>query len=146
MLLRLLPNDISKYWKGISESIERSLPPFTEQSTEMMLIILKSLMSGIMHCWLLHKIEGNNITLYAIATTEFSIDPASQTKNLLIFSLYGLQPTPPELWEDGYKTLKLYAKANNCDAILAFSDVPEVLSIVSRLGGDVNTRFIRMEV
>ena len=146
MLLHLLPNDISKYWGGISEAISKSLPPFTINDKERMLVILKSLMSGIMQCWLLHEIEDDKITLYAIMTTEFSIDPASQTKNLLIFSLYGLQPAPSGLWEDGYKTLRLYAKVNRCQSIIAFTDVPEVLSIISKLGGDINTRLITLEV
>ena len=146
MLLRLLPNDISKYWNGISEAISKSLPPFITYDKEGMLVILNSLMSGIMHCWLLHEIEGDKITLYAIATTEFSIDPASRTKSLLIFSLYGLQPTPIESWKDSYETLRLYAKANGCSSILAFSDVPEVLNIVGKMGGDINTRLITLEV
>ncbi len=138
MLLQLLPRDITKHWEGISEAISKSLPPITSMSKDRMTIILKSLIAGTMQCWVLHKPDG----IYAVATTEFAIDPGSRTKNLLIFSVFGLRQVPQELWEEGYRGLCKFAKTSGCESIIAFTDVPAVVSIVEKLGGDTKTRLL----
>ena len=142
MLLQLLPRDITKHWDGISEAISKSLPPITSMSKDRMTVILKSLMAGTMQCWILHEPDG----IYAVGTTEFATDPGSKTKNLLIFSLFGLRPVSQEMWMEGYKTLQKFARANGCESIIAFTDIPGVAGLVERLGGNADTRLIVMGV
>jgi len=142
MLLQLLPRDITRHWEGISEAISKSLPPITSLSKDRMTVILKSLIAGTMQCWILHRPDG----MYVVATTEFAVDPGSKTKNLLIFSIFGLRQVPQELWKEGYEGLRRFAKANGCESIIAFTDVPAVVSLVEGLGGDTKTRLLVMGV
>lgn len=146
MLLQLRPKDITKHWEGISEAISKSLPPITTASAERMTFILRSLLVEVMQCWVLCKpnVGKDTTDIYAIATTEYAIDPGSGTRNLLIFSLYSLQKIPQELWKDGYETLQKFAKANNCESIIAFTDVPAVIHLVEGFGGNVATRLLIM--
>ena len=148
MLLRLQPRDITKHWEGISDAISKSLPPITTASAERMTFILRSLIVEVMQCWVLCKPDAENDTteMYAIITTEYAIDPGSGTKNLLIFSLYGLQPVPQELWRDGFSTLQKFAKTNDCEGIIAFTDVPAVVEIAKSIGGNTDTRLIILGV
>ncbi len=147
MLVKLLPDDITKHWDEISEAISKALPPFTKRTRGRMNSILASLLSGKMHCWVVTEYnKDNDITiLYALATTEITIDPVSYTKNLLIFSLYAFQPVPFKLWEDGFDTLSKFAKVHECDNILAFTDIPRIEEIVKKIGGSV-TSLIKLEV
>lgn len=138
MLLQLLPRDITKHWEGISEAISKSLPPITSASKDRMTVILKSLIVGTMQCWVLHKPDG----IYAVATTEFAIDPGSKTKNLLIFSLFSLRQISDELWIEGLKGLQKFAKVNSCETIIAFTDAPAIVTLTERLGGEASTRLI----
>lgn len=143
MLLQLLPRDITKHWEGLSEAISKSLPPITTMSRDRMAVILKSLIAGTMQCWVL---LGSKNEIYAVGTTEFAIDPGSKTKNLLIFSLYSLQTVPQEQWGEGYKTLQKFAQASGCENIIAFTDIPAVVNLVEKLGGDTKTRLLTMRV
>jgi len=148
MLVKLVAKDISKWWSGISEGISRSLPPFTKYTKDRMSSILKCLMEDTLHCWVLTQYDSvkNTTIMYAIVTTEFTVDTVTITKNLTIFSLYALQPVPEQMWKDGFDTLAKFAKANHCNQILAFSDIPQVINIVNKLGGDTSTTLIKMEI
>jgi len=143
MLLQLLPRDIAKHWGGISEAISKSLPPITPRSVDRMSFILKSLIAGIMQCWVLHKPKGE---MYAIVTTEFAVDPGSQTKNLLIFSLFGLGEIPSEMWKQCYSTLCKFAKANGCSSLVAFADDGTAIETMKEYGWNTDTKLLIMGV
>ncbi len=147
MLTKLLPDNITQYWNAISESISKSLPPFTRHTTKRMDYILESLLKDSLQCWVLTDVDSDNRTiLYALATTEIVIDQITQTKNLSIFSLFGLRPVHPELWKSGFETLRKFAKFNRCDNIIAFTEFQNVVNIVEQLGGDTSIRLLKLEV
>ena len=148
MLVHLQPDDISKWWTGISESISRSLPPFTRATQDRMSIILESLLKGAMDCWVLTEYdhEKDTTTLFAIATTEVTIDYVSNTKNLSIFSLYALQTPSIEQWKDAFDTIKRYANHKNCTYVLGFTSSYAIVELVNKLGGDTSSILIKLEV
>lgn len=143
MLLQLLPRDITKHWEGISEAISKSLLPITSKSAERMTFILKSLIVGTMQCWVLHEPRGE---ICAIITTEFTTDPGSRTKNLLIFSLFGVKEISSELWEQVHDVLRKFAKTNGCDNLLAFTDNLAVARMLQKYGWSSDTRLLIMGV
>ncbi len=144
MLLQLLPRDITKHWEGLSEAISKSLPPTTSVSRDRMSIILQSLISETMQCWVLCEpsVEKKVSELFAVATTELVKETGSATRNLLIYSLFGLRAVSDDQWREGFETLRKFAQSRDCENIIAYTDNPAVVSLAKKFGGDVSTTLI----
>lgn len=66
--------------------------------------------------------------------TVIDIDPISKTKNLLLYSIFAIKPIPKEMWINGMKILEEYRDLNNCNLIMAFSNIPYIAELCKSLG------------
>lgn len=142
MLVRLMPEQTAKYWEQIKFAVENSVPP-TVRGTMNMNKVLYSLESGRMVAWA--SVDEGKIV--AIVTTTIMEDSCTDTKNLLIYSVYGIaEQIGKKNWTDGYETLMKYAKAQGCAQLVAFSRVEAIKRIAKHFGADIENTLIAIQV
>jgi len=146
MLTRLLPEQISKFWDIIKYAIECSLPPTAGEHPDKMNRILSAALSGKIEVWASYTKgeEGNKFE--GIMVTRILYDDASNTKNLLIYCLYGYGRIDRSSWSHGLKIIAKYAKSKNCARIIAYTNSPYIVELVRRLGGEANYTFISFDI
>lgn len=142
MLTKLLPDQISHYWDILKPAIEASLPPVVGETPDKMNRVLAALIDGSLHCWISSRIKNEERILEGMVVTKLLYDDVSDTRNLLIYCLYGLGVASDGAWRSGFITLAKWAKSRGCSRIVAYSDVPGILDIVNRLGGETKYRYI----
>ena len=144
MLTKLLPDQISKFWDIIKYAIEESLPPIVGESPDKMNKILTALLIGKAHCWASYtKGEKENI-FEGIVITKILYDDLSDTKNFLIYCLYGYEDVNRESWLRGFKSLVKFAISQGCSQIIGYSNIPLILRMVDKLGGETKYTFVKI--
>ena len=146
MLTKLLPEQVSKFWNIIKYGLEESLPPIVGGHPERMNRILTSLLTDKAICWASYKRGSESVKFEGIAVTRILYDDVSNTRNLLIYAVYGYEVADRQTWIDGITTLLKYAESKNCESIIAYTDLPNIVEIVSNLGGDTATTFLSFDV
>jgi len=150
VLLKLSSDQITRYWRDIKSALEHSAPPLVAVDEAALNRILEQLLLDKMQAWVLYEQQGTvdepRPVIYALALTLMWFEPGSGTKNLLIYSLYGYAHVKDELWQSGLARLQAYAHSQGCFSIVAFTEIPRVIEIVKKLGGNTQTTFIQLEV
>ena len=142
MLTRLLPEQISALWDIIKYAIEESLPPIVGESPDKMNKILAALLCDKAQCWASYeKVEGGN-RFEGIVITKILYDNISDTKNLLIYCLYGYENVDKGSWLKGFKSLVKFAASRNCSKIIGYSNIPLILRLANKFGGSTDYTFI----
>lgn len=144
MLTKLLPDQISKHWDIIRYAVEQSLPPIVGGSPDRMKKILTSLLCGKAHCWASYIVDGDVRTFEGIVITRIFYDDVSDTRNLLIYCLYGYEGVDKLSWTTGLKALVKFGRSKNCKRIIAYTDVPYIIELVNKLGGDTSYTFVSL--
>ena len=144
MLTKLLPDQISAFWDILKYAIEESIPPIVSKNPNSMNNILASLLCGRAHCWASYTKgeEGNRFE--GIVITKILYDDISDTKNLLLYCLYGYEDVDKKSWIDGFKSLIKFATAQGCSQIIGYSDVPLMIRLANKLGGETKYTFCRI--
>lgn len=142
MLIRLTGEQASNYWDFIKEGLEAALPPVVGMQSDRMSNILGAVLSGSLTIWVSTNKEKDN-TIDGFCATSINTDAISGTKSLLIYAVYGINSVD-QSWKNGMKTVREYAQGQGCHRILAYSDVPSILAMVERLGGDTKYRLISL--
>jgi len=142
MLTKLLPEQVSKYWDIIRYAIEQSLPPVAGEGPDKMKKILMSLLSSKSQCWISSDINEESRILEAVLVTRILYDDVSDTKNLLIYCLYGYEHIKQSSYSSGVSTLVKYAESKGCDRIIAYTNFPRVIEMIEKLGGSTTYTFI----
>lgn len=147
MLVRLTPEQVDKYWDDVAVSVAEALPP-TSGSDEAMLNLLESIMNGMADCWVVYDVseEECKIRIVAYMITTIVTEPISNTKNLLIYALTGTGSMLKEHWKEGYLALINWAKANDCVAVTAYTQLESIVTMAKRLGGDAAFTFVRFPI
>lgn len=142
MLTRLLPDQISRFWDVIKYAIEESLPPVAGEGPGKMNRILMSLLSDKAQCWASYTVNGERRKFEGIVITRIMYDDVSDTRNLLIYCLYGYEKVERSSWLSGFKTLAKYAASRECDRIVGYTDLPLIIKIAERFGGEARYTFV----
>lgn len=144
MLTKLMPDQISAFWDIIKYAIEESLPPIVGESPDKMNKILAALLIGKGQCWASHNRTDGISKFEGIVVTEILYDGVSDTRSLLIYCLYGYEDVEKEDWLKGLKILIKYAISQGCNHIIGYSDIPLLLRMANRLGGETKYTFVRI--
>lgn len=148
MLVRLLPEQVSKHWDIIKFGIENSLPPIAGEHPDKMNRVLSSLLSGKASCWMSYvkDAEAQKITFEGFVITKLLYDEVSDTNNLLIYCLYSFTNIENSTWINGLSKLAKYAESKGCTFIIAYTDVEHLINIANNLGADTRYTFISINV
>jgi hypothetical protein len=144
VLTKLLPEQVAKFWDVIKYSVEMSLPPIVSEHPDKMNRILSDALCGGMEVWVSHVREEGVNRFEGVVLTKVIYDNASDTKNLLMYCLYGYDKVSS--WQDGYKTLAKYAVARGCAQMVAYTKVPHMVKMARALGGNTDYTFISFDV
>jgi len=149
LVVKLLPEQISAFWDVIKYAIEQSLPPIVNDHPDKMNRILSSCLRGTTEVWAEYVKEGKedeNVKFEGIALTQILYDEPSESKNLLIYCLYGYGPIDPGSWARTLTVITKYAEGKGCNQIIAYSDIPHMVSLAKSLGGNTDYTFVAFEV
>lgn len=144
LLLKTLPEQVSDNWDKFAPLIEQSLPPTVLNRRQRMANVLRSILMEELVVWV--YIDSEKRERYVVST-QIRTDDIVLGKDLLIYSFTALGPL--DSWEDiavGFRTLKKYAKGNDCRNILAYVVDPSVKKILKRQGADVRFTLAQIEV
>jgi hypothetical protein len=142
MLVKLIPEQISRHWDIIKYGIEESLPPVVGSHPDRMNRILSSALCGTLDVWVSYLRMSETVRLEAVVVTKILYDDSSNTKNLLIYCLYGYEAIDNNSWTDGFKTLLKYAKAIGCSRIVAYTEYGYIVKLFKELGGEAKYTFL----
>lgn len=142
MLNKLLPEQVAKFWDIIKFAAEQSLPPTVVDSPDNMNRLLAAALSGAIAVWVTYEKKEVVVSLEGIVITNFLYDNVSDTRSLLIYSLYGYNSISSEGWREGFKGLAKYAKARGCNQIVAYTNSNAVIEAVKHLGGEASYTFV----
>lgn len=150
MITKLLPNQISASWPMVKDLLYRNHPPEVIMNEQTLASVFKAAMMGGLQVWVIHDsdFEDNTSKIKAIGITTITVEPITRTRSLLIYALvsnYSLGDDRIDYMKE-LEVIRKYAKAKDCEGIIAYSDVPAVLSLVKSLGGNTSIRFIKLEV
>ena len=147
MLVRLIPEQIANLWDMIKYALENSPPIVVEQRGDKWINkVLEQALNGSIEIWAAYKRSEEGAKFEGIVITSFEIDKFVRQKSLLIYYVFSFRETAPSTWIEGLKVLTKYAKSRGCVRVIAYSNVPEIVSISEKLGGDVSTTFITFDI
>ncbi len=150
MLVRLLPDDISRRWPLIKKAILQDLPSRISagilKDENAISSLLYALLDGTLHCWVLVEYVNKEPRIIAVITTTIVMDAPSGIKNLLMYSITAFQELSRELIVDAYKSLQEFAKSLKCFKIISLTDNPENIKLAESMGGKATQTLIEMEV
>jgi len=146
LLTKLLPEQISTFWDIIKYAIENTLPPIVGEHPDKLNRILSAALSGKVSVWAVHTKHEEGNKFEAIALTNILYDEVSETKNLLIYCLYGYNIISKKSWEFGIRKLAEHAKAEGCNQIVAYTTSSHIVNMVNKLGGNTEQTFISFDV
>jgi hypothetical protein len=146
MLTKLLPEQIAKFWDIIKYAIEQSLPPIVSEHPDKMNRILSSALSGGVDVWASYTKKEDNVKFEGIVLTRVLHDDVSDTRNLLIYCIYGYQIVDKSSWIHALEMLVKYAISKKCLQIIAYTEFPYIVGIAQHLGADTRYTFISFKV
>ena len=141
MLVKLLPDQVSRNWDTIGYAIENSLPPIVDESDERMNNILLALLDGRMDCWVSLNGDGK---INGVVSTTIMYDDLSGVRSLLIYSIFAFEWSEEEAWSEGLETLRKYAKGNDCSRITGYTEFDSIIQRVKDMGGEAKQMFISL--
>jgi hypothetical protein len=116
------PTSVSIYWSVIKFAILNSSEELSKLDDKQLNTLLGRIMAQQAQVWL--SIEEDQ--LIGVVITYITIDPLTDVRRLLIYSLYSFQTTTKAMWEDGFDKLTRFAKTSNCQYIDAFTNNPAI--------------------
>lgn len=148
MLLRLLPEQVARYWDIIKPGIEKALPPVAGESADKMNNILGAILGGGMVCWLIYRKLEEGIEVTGFMVTTIAVDSCTITNSLLIYVIFAAKGRSigGDGWAEGYEALSKYGKSVGCSRITGYTDVDYVCKIAEKLGGESKYRFVSVPI
>jgi len=146
VLLRLMPDQITRYWEDISSAMVAAVPPLGKVDQAGLNNLLEAFLLEDLQAWILFEDKDGVAIIYALAVTKEWIDIGTKDTSLLIYALWGYSLVPDYLWNEGLETLKKFAQDRKCSRICAFSEVPRIIEITKNLGWKTETRLLTLEV
>ena len=146
MLVKLLPEQVAEFWDIIKFAVEESLPPIVGDHPDKMNRILSSLLSGKTECWASYRRGEEGTVFEGICLTKIIYDDASDTRNLLLYCIYGYEKTLEEAWMEAFRSVAKYAKAKGCNDIVGYTDVPYLIEKAKLFGGDTSYTFVSFNI
>lgn len=147
MLIRLIPEQVSQLWDAIKYALENSPPLTADVSYDSWINnILTSAMDGSIEVWASYRRDNSGAKFEGLALTSFEVDRFIKKRSLLIYYVFTFTLAPESSWLEALRTLAKYAKSRKCSRVVAYSNVPEMISIAKKLGADTSVTFISFNV
>lgn len=116
MLIKLLPEQVSKNWDIVAPVIAAGLHPTTAASRIGMSHILRSILMERLICWV-YETDGQ---FRACVTTYSRNDDITLERSMLIYSIASIRPLNRDMFRNMWGTLVEHAKADKCVKVVGF--------------------------
>ena len=144
MLVKLFPEQIAKHWELIRYSIEKTVPKVPRETEDKLNNILTEMLLETWECWV--NYHDTTKRFNAIIVTTILHNNITDTKSLLIYSIYGFGPGDIRAWLTGMATLIKYAKFKDCIRIETYADIDFSMKFLGRYKGSSTHKFITVPV
>ena len=147
-LVLVAPQQVIQYIDFILESVLASLPPDVRLDDISTMNVKGGILDGSLQVWAITGVmpEGGPPRPVGIGTTRISIDPYTNTKYLLVFSLYYYAVLRPSCYQDFWQVIYNYAKSQGCVRIDMFTENPVVLERAKAVGMNTSMHYCTKEV
>ncbi|MBU2249926.1 MAG: hypothetical protein KKD77_24485 [Gammaproteobacteria bacterium] len=144
MLIKLYPDQVAKHWELIRYSIEKTVPKIPRETPDKMNNILAEMLLENWECWV--NYHDTTKRFNAIIVTTILENHMTETKSLLIYSIYGFGPGDLKSWLTGMTTLIKYAKFKDCVRLEAYAELDFAIKLLERYKGSSSHKFICIPV
>jgi len=147
-LLKVFPDQLANNWESFRSAIEKALPPTADYKVEgRATSILQSLLAGRLELLQLYDQNDDGTAKEIGIAVVGELDNIDYTsKDLLIYAIYAYDRLSRSEVLGGFELLVKYAKGLNCDAVVAYTNIPNLVKYVKRMGGQGDYTFIRLEI
>jgi hypothetical protein len=139
MFLKLLPDQIMRYWDEIKESVDAALPPHVEPNY---VRIQEQFLTGEMDCWVSYV---DNV-IRTIITTQVITDTVTDTRQFLIFSVTSVEEHTSKTWPEMYTALLKYARSKGCSRAVAYTSNVGFKLLAEQYGADCTWYLLSWEI
>jgi len=141
-LIKISIDKITKNWELISGQLIKFLPPTVLGSQEQVEYTYSALLQEKMQMWVFVKDNKN----YGVVITQFTGEPGTEIRNLLIYALVGFKPLTEDVLIEGWQTLTSFAKETTCHKIIAYTNIPAVVKMAEKVGAKAEYVLITKEI
>ncbi len=141
VLVPLNAEQISQYWDVIAPAVEASLDGITKMTHMGLNNILKLLLSGEMTCWTV--VERTQPIGFIL--TYIQIDPFTELRSLLIYSLCLFEVAGRGAWRKGLTELIGIARATGCTKVIAYTMNDMIVKLAESIGINADVRYLTVE-
>ena len=110
MIIKLLPEQVVKFWDMLRFAIAETFMPRNSCTNEHLQGILTNLLASKAQCWMAFKMENEERKFVGFMVTRIAEDPAIRERCLFIDSIYAYQSVPEEIMFKAQATLEKFAK------------------------------------
>lgn len=121
MIIRLEPEQIAGFWDILKFGIAKAARTDLIVNGESLNNVLKNLLSGQSQAWLVFQDLENGRDILGIVVTYIGIDGMSETRNLIVYALYGFKPAEDAIWIESIEKLGIFARDNNCQNLIGYT-------------------------
>ena len=146
MLIKLLPDQVTKFWKIISFAINESLPPVAIGTRNRLNNMLKEILARRAHVWFNMQKRDESFEISAVLVTHVYTDPMSEVKSLVIYCLYATAFNSDQTWAKGCETLRTFARSLGCHRVVGYTNSERVRQVIEANGGSTKYTFVSLEV
>ena len=141
------PDEVRNLYSVIREAVIGSLSESGPLNEFQVSNVIEAARRGAVQCWLIYLPDKEGTQeLLGVGLTRILADPLLQTKQLLIYGLYGFDGLSDTAWAAGFARVCEFAKIEGCSEVVAYTKNPRVLEIADAIGMDSQWRFIKKEV
>ena len=152
MILKLMPEAVSRQWDFLAPQIKRSLPG-DEQSGETMNGILQGILKNQIQCWVSYDTQDENNVNAVFLLTQLE-DPFKGERNLLLYTVTRVtgmsDETTLRMWQEGFQALMKLMKKGGYSKLVGFIDEENkyLADLAKSLGAELRWHWAidRMEV
>lgn len=134
MIIKLLPEQVVKFWDMLRFAIAETFMPRASCTNEHLRGILANLLSGKSQCWMAFKSVDGERKFIGFIITRIGEDQAIKEKTLFLDSVYAFQVVPDKVMADAQVVLNKFAFKNNCRHIVSLTESEKVAHLALRNG------------
>lgn len=147
-MLRFYPDQVARHWEKIGYAIERALPPIMDsrKAESRMNEVLEAILAGRLDVFLYVEYVDEKPVIYATITVAVLNPIIGDSKELLLYSLFGHRKIGEKIMFEGFGLLVKYAKSVGCTVITAYTNTEIMKEYTKGLGGNQSFTYIRFEI
>jgi hypothetical protein len=145
MVIKMLPEQITKAWPYLKHGLQATKPAMMTLSDDGYNNILKNLLVGTLQCWAIVD-QAAEDSFCGFFLTMISDDYVTGTKFMNVYDLFSFKPLQPGMLESCMEAGIEFAKSNNCNTIVAYSDIPYIIDIARKMGFKTNCVYLVKEI